>query len=70
MDKGLRQGRALADRVRRQADFRKVVTAEEALVRHVRENPALYLIGASLIIGALLANVLIQRRALRHAPLL
>ncbi|HEX4084161.1 MAG TPA: hypothetical protein VHY22_04560 [Chthoniobacteraceae bacterium] len=49
---------------------RSLVSAEEAMVRHVRRNPALYLIGAALIIGALIAKLLIEARDSRNAPLM
>jgi hypothetical protein len=61
-----------ARRVRHQVDTgtRGFVTAEEAIVRHVRENPALYLIGTALVIGALLAKLIIESRQARQVPLL
>jgi hypothetical protein len=49
---------------------RTLVTAEEAIVRHVRENPALYLIGTALVIGALIAKLIIESRQTAQAPLL
>jgi hypothetical protein len=62
-----------ARHVRRQVDAgaRSLVSAEEAMVRHVRENPALYLVGAAIIIGALIAKLLIEssQRA-KDAPLM
>jgi len=30
------------------------------MVRHVRQNPALYLIGTALVIGALIAKLIIE----------
>jgi hypothetical protein len=56
--------------LRDQVDLRKFVTAEERIVRHVRENPALYLMCAALIIGGLIARMMIESRDARHAPLL
>ena len=57
-------------RQRVDAGTRSLVTAEEAMVRHVRQNPALYLIGTALIIGPLIAKLLIESRQARQAPLL
>jgi hypothetical protein len=42
------------------------VTFEESIVRHMRENPAMYIIGASLLIGALIAKLVLETR--RPAP--
>jgi hypothetical protein len=61
-----------ARRLRHQMDTgtRTLVTAEEAIVRHVRENPALYLIGTALVIGALIAKLIIESRQTAQTPLL
>ena len=64
------QANGMARRVRDHVDLRKVVTTEERIVRHVRENPALYLLGTALVIGALIAKLIIQSRETRQAPLL
>jgi sensor c-di-GMP phosphodiesterase-like protein len=71
-EKQSRQATATARRVREQIDTgtRSLVTAEEAIVHHVRENPALYLIGTALVIGVLIAKLIIESRQTRTAPLL
>jgi hypothetical protein len=71
-DMGAKQATGVARRVRAQVGTgtRGFVTAEESIVRHVRENPALYLIGAALLIGALIAKLIIESRETRQAPLL
>ena len=72
-DKRTKQAAGMAHRVRDQVDLRRFVSAEEAIVKHVRENPALYLMGAALVIGALIAKLIIESRESRdsrHAPLL
>jgi hypothetical protein len=72
--RGARQARGMAKRMRNQVDLRSLATTEEKLVQHVRDNPALYLIGAALIIGALVAKLLLQSSAhldeSRRIPLL
>ena len=62
----------MARQLRRQVDTgtRSLITAEEALVRHVRANPALYLMGTALVFGALVAKLFIQARQSRQAPIL
>jgi hypothetical protein len=70
IEQGLKQSKDLAGRVRRQPGVRNALTAEQALVRHVREYPALYLVGAAMVIGALAAKMLLQHRAMRRAVLL
>lgn len=64
--------RQIRGQVRGQMDAgtQTLVSAEEAMVRHVRENPALYLMGAALIVGALLAKLILESRSRRQAPLL
>lgn len=71
VDKPAKQAGRMARRVRDQVDMRSLVTVEERIVRHVRENPALYLMGAALVIGALLAKLIMESsRETRQAPLL
>ena len=70
VDKQSRQAAGAARRVRDQVDMRSLVSAEERIVRHVRENPALYLMGAALVIGALIAKLILESRETRQAPLL
>jgi hypothetical protein len=69
-DKRVKQASCVAQKVRDQVDLRKFVTTEEAIVAHVRENPALYLLGAALVIGALIARLIMESRKTRQAPLL
>ena len=67
---GAKQAVGIAGRMRRQMDTgaRGFATTEEAIVRHVRQNPALYLMGAALLIGALVAKVLIEMRQTPRTP--
>jgi hypothetical protein len=67
--KGTQQAAALVRRVRDQIDTEKLATTEEAIVRHVRQNPALYLMAAALIIGALVAKLLMGSRRDFEPPL-
>lgn len=62
----------LTRRVREQVDTgrRTVITAEEALVRHMRENPAIYVLGAALLIGVLIARLVLEASREPRAPLL
>jgi len=72
-DQGARQATGMARRMRQQMDTGRhtFVTAEERIVHHVRENPALYLMGAALLIGALVAKLIMESRTeTRQAPLL
>jgi hypothetical protein len=72
-DEGAKRANGLARRVQDRADVRALVTTEERIVRHVRENPALYLMGAALLIGALIAKLILEARQSpqdRPAPLL
>ena len=70
VDKRAKQANGIARRVRYQADLRNFVSTEERIVRHVRENPALYLIGAVLVIGLLVARLVMESRETPEAPLL
>lgn len=68
LHEGSRRANELTRRVREQVDCgrRNAVTFEESIVRHMRENPAMYIIGASLLIGALIAKLVLETR--RPAP--
>jgi hypothetical protein len=72
LDKPAKRAAAAARRMQDQAEAgrRNIVNAEEMAVRHVRENPALYLICAALIVGALMAKLILEMRDFRRAPLL
>jgi len=72
LDKSAKRAAAAARRMQDQAEAgrRNIVNAEEMAVRHVRENPGLYLICAALIIGALTAKLILELRDFRRAPLL
>jgi len=67
-----KKGNGMARRVRDQMDTQtcSLLTAEEKIVQHVRENPGLYVIAIALVIGALLAKLIIEARETRQAPLL
>jgi len=69
-DKRAKQAMGMAQRMRDQVDLRGFVSAEEKIVRHVRENPAVYLMATALVIGALIAKLIIQGNESRRAPLL
>ena len=71
-DQGAERANELSRRVRGQVDAgtRNIVGVEEAIVRHVRENPALYAFGAALLIGALIAKLVLESRRTASAPLL
>jgi len=62
----------LARRVRGRVDSgaRNAVTIEESIVSHIRENPALYILGGALLITILIAKLLREARQSRNAPLL
>jgi len=62
----------LTRRVREHVDTgrRNVITAEEAIVKHVRENQALYALGAAVLIGVLIARLILEGRRTPRAPLL
>jgi hypothetical protein len=72
VDKGTKRAKKLSRHVRDRVDTgtRGVVTVEESLVRHVRENPALYVFAAALLIGALIAKLLLESRRTPQSPLL
>jgi len=61
----------MAKQVRNQVDAqtRSLVTVEEKIVRHVRENPRLYLVGIALVIGALIAKLFMESRQTSSTPL-
>jgi hypothetical protein len=75
-EKGAKQANELSRRVRCRVKGgvdggrRELVSMEEAIVRHARENPALYVIGAALLIGALIAKLLLESRRTSPPPLL
>ncbi len=73
MDIGAKRANELSERLRERVGTgtRNIVGIEEAIVRHVRENPALYLFGAALLIGALIGKLVLEsRRPETSAPLL
>jgi hypothetical protein len=73
VEKQARTGAAgLTRRVREQVDSgrRNVITVEEAIVRHIRENPALYILGAALLAGVLIARLFLEASRKPRAPLL
>jgi hypothetical protein len=71
-EKGTKEANALSRRVRDRVDTgtRELVSMEESIVRHVRENPALYLCAAALLMGALVAKLVLESRRASRAPLL
>ncbi len=71
-DKGTQQANELSRRVRDQVDSgkRSVISVEESIVQHMRENPALYVFAAALLIGALIAKLVLESRHTSRAPLL
>jgi hypothetical protein len=71
-EKGSKQANELSRRVRRRVETgtRELAGVEESVVRHVRENPALYVFAAALLIGALIAKLLLESRRTERAPLL
>jgi hypothetical protein len=70
--KGTKRANELSRRMRDQLDTgtRNAVSVEESMVRHMRENPALYIIGAALLIGALIAKLILESRQNSETPLL
>ena len=48
----------------------ELMSVEESIVRHVRENPALYVFAAALLIGVLIAKLVLEARRTADAPLL
>lgn len=69
--RAVKRGNGLARRVRDQVNPRGLASAEERMVRHMRENPSLYLLGAALLLGMLIAKLIIESgHARRHAPLM
>lgn len=71
-DQGTKRANELSRRARGRVDAgtRSILTVEEAVVRHARENPALYAFGAALLIGALIAKLVMEARRTAQAPLL
>jgi len=72
LDSGSKQAGQFTRRVRDQVDSgrRGAVTLEESFVRHVRDNPAMYIMAAAILIGALIARLMIEARQPPRAPLL
>ena len=70
--KGTCGASAIDRRLREQAraSQRNLMTAEEAVVRHVRANPSLYLIGAAVLVGVLIARLVLEAQRTPRAPLL
>ena len=71
-DKGARQAQEISRRVRHRVESGTggVVSVEEAIVQHVRENPAVYIFGVALVIGALIAKLFLETRRVPEPPLL
>ena len=70
VDQRVKRATGTARRVRNQANSRSLASAEERIVRHVREFPALYLIGVAVVIGVVIAKLILESRETRRAPLL
>jgi hypothetical protein len=62
----------LSRRMRRQVDTgaRSAIAMEESIVRHIRQNPALYVMGAALLVGLIIARLILEARQTSRAPLL
>ncbi len=71
-DEGTKRANELSRRVRDQVGTgtRRVMSVEESIVQHARENPALYIFAAALLIGALVAKLVLESRRTSRAPLL
>ncbi len=67
-----RRAERMARQLRSRADSgrRSIVSAEDRFARHMREYPAIYLMGAALIVGALIAKLVFEARERPQAPLL
>jgi hypothetical protein len=75
VDEGSRRAQDVAHRARTQVDAgaRSAVDYEEAVVRHMRTNSTLYVLGGALLIGLLVAKIvreIRQSRELENIPLL
>ena len=72
LGEGTKRANELSQRMRRQMDTgrQSAVSLEEALVRHMREQPGLYVIGAALLLGMLIARLVMEARRTPRAPLL
>jgi hypothetical protein len=72
LEAGSRRAEEFARRARREAESRgrEIVSFEESLVRHARENPALYVFAAAVVIGAVIAKLILEARQERRVPLL
>ena len=71
-EEGVKQAAHISKRLRKQVatGTREAATIEEALITHVRENPALYILAGAVLIGALIAKVLFEARRYPEPPLL
>jgi hypothetical protein len=69
-DEGAKRARAAARRVRDQVDAgtRNVASVEEAIVRHMRENPVAYFLAVALVIVGLIARLMLESRRTRRTP--
>ena len=67
-----KQGNGMARRLRDQVDTqaKRLLTVEEKIVQHVRENPALYIFSIALVIGALTVKLIMEPRQTRRVPVL
>ena len=70
VDERARQTNGMARRMRERVDLHKLVTTEDRIVRHLRENSTLYLVGAAVLLGALIAKRVMESREAPRAPLL
>ena len=72
VDKGAKRANQLARTARKRMDTgtRNIVSVEESLVQHVRENPALYAFAVAVLIGALIAKLVMESRRTPRAPIL
>ena len=72
VEKGSKQADAMAKQVRKQVDAgaKEIASMEEALVQHVRDNPAIYVISIAVVVGVLIAKLLIEGSRRRDTPLL
>jgi hypothetical protein len=72
LNQGARQAEHLKRRVRHQVNTgrQKAISVEESLLHHAREKPSIYIIGAVLLIGVLVARLVFEIRRTPSAPLL
>ena len=71
-DKSSRTANQIAKKARRgiKSGRRHSASFEESLVEHARGNPALYILGAALLAGLLIAKLVMEARHREQAPLL